>query len=535
MSTQGGNDLDAVDADVESALHRLIYLHRGSNLLASPLLRLPTELILKIFAHAIDLDGHNDSEDDDDDDDRHRHRGPPLLILTAICHQLREIGIGSPQLWGTVDLTTPSIAELFLERCKYAPHSLVKTPSPPESVSAYPVKNPRRDAVWEKLGDCAFDRLHSILFEGSQREFTLRVAGVLQRAPNVTNLDICNFWYRPDQALPWPAGTLVPNLSTLYLRKFSISWTSPLLRNLTQLTLDFVPSSSPSEYTSIEMFLTALANCPDLEILTLAHAGPDPLNGHRDSCDTVVKLVRLRGLSLEFRDPSTVGHILSHIGFPESAELGVYVPVGVDTDLSGTMSKILPRQSIQTIPQIRKSKALTVYLGDSPRFFTDNLLVHFQEEDLHLRPRRNSRGFTRFASKIAEVVGGDTITFLNMVARRNPPPDGLWKALLRGLPRLERIRYDLTEEQEDGDLVDSFVFVFSQPFEGGPVCPWLRELELPRIVFAKNTSAMVLKRALTKRAVHGRRLERIRLSSVATGVGDTQVLWPFRNLVKEVQ
>jgi len=175
MPTQSRHESGVVDASVESTLHRSIQLSRRRNLLASPLLRLPTELILKIFVHAI-------GSDDDD-------RGPLLLDLTAVCHQLRETGMASPQLWCTVDLTTPLIAEVFLERCKYDPHTLIKFPSASE---VDPVKNPRRDALWEKLEGRTFNRLRSIVFEGPRREFARRVVGILQKAPNISKLDLCN-------------------------------------------------------------------------------------------------------------------------------------------------------------------------------------------------------------------------------------------------------------------------------------------------------------------------------------------------------
>ena len=52
----------------------------------------------------------------------------------------------------------------------------------------------------------------------------------------------------------------------LYLHKIIISWTSPLLRNLSRLVL--IPGFAIClfEPTSVEMFLTALANCPVLVI-----------------------------------------------------------------------------------------------------------------------------------------------------------------------------------------------------------------------------------------------------------------------------
>ena len=535
---QSRHEPDAVHASIEIIPHRSIHLSRRRNSLASPLLRLPTELILKIFAHGIELDG-DDGDDDDNSDNSdgngHNVHGQSLLVLTAVCHQLREIGIASPQLWGTVDLTTPLVAELFLGRCKYDPHTLIKSTSASESRLLYPVKNPRRDALWRKLKGRTFNGLRSIVFKGSQRSFALTVAGVLQRAPMVSNLDLCNYWARPGQELPWPVGDPIPLLSSLRLSKFLISWTSPLLRNLTQLVLDFLPASIHSERTSIETFLTALANCPDLETLSLTHAGPDLLNGHQDNCDTVVQLRKLQEFFLEFRDSSRVGYILSHIGFPELTKLAVHVPIEIN-DMPGTVSRVLPRQNAQTAQRFRKSTALTVYLGPDPHFFIDNLLIRFQESNLQFfRSPRDPQVLTRFASKIVEVIGGDTIISLNVETQGNGAPDGMWGALLHGLPHLERICYHHIEEDGDGPLVNSFVLVFSGLFGGSPVCPRLQRLELPKGVLTQDASVTALKCALTERDACGRRLKWIGLSGDATEADDRLILEPFRGLVDEVE
>ena len=64
--------------------HRLF---RNQNLLASPLLRLPTELVLKILEHAVEPD---------DESLPLPRSGPTLLVLTAICHELQNIGMNTP-------------------------------------------------------------------------------------------------------------------------------------------------------------------------------------------------------------------------------------------------------------------------------------------------------------------------------------------------------------------------------------------------------------------------------------------------------
>ena len=104
MSAQSEYGLVTVEADIESSPQQLP--HRR-DLVTSPLLCLPAELIVKIFEHAIERDSNSSSLFSDS--------GPTVLVLTAICQELRNIGITAPLLWSTVDLTIPPLAELFLQ------------------------------------------------------------------------------------------------------------------------------------------------------------------------------------------------------------------------------------------------------------------------------------------------------------------------------------------------------------------------------------------------------------------------------------
>ena len=380
-----------------------------------------------------------------------------------------------------------------------------------------------------------FNNLRSLVFEGGEHEFARKVVGLLRRAPNVSNLDLNNILYDPTQELPWPISDLIPNLSTLRLHNFSICWTSPLLRNLTRLTLGSEFPQFPPEHVSIEMFLAALANCPDLEILDLTHTGPELLNSRQSNCDVVIQLRRLRELSLKFLNPSTVGCILSHIGYPESTRLAVYVQISMRTDLAESISQVLPHRDVQAIQHFRQLTFLTVCPDYHPQFSANNLLVRFQEPGIHTDPYRNPQAPARLAPKIVEVVGGDTIISLSIESWRIDLPGEMWEALSHGLPRLARIRYHRTWEESDLGLVNSFILVFSRPFEGQPVCPRLEYLDLPRGVLNQDSSAAALKRALTERDVCGRRLKRIRFSDDSEAeVGDLLVFETFRDLVDEV-
>ena len=114
----------------------------------------------------------------------------------------------------------------------------------------------------------------------------------------------------------------------------------------------FVPGGPCPEHTSIETLLTALSNCPNLEILSLAQAGPIHLSGHQGNRDVVVQLRKLRRLSISFDDLSGVRLVLYH---PESTKLEVYVPVCGYTD--ETIPNILIHRNVETIQNFRRSTA----------------------------------------------------------------------------------------------------------------------------------------------------------------------------------
>lgn len=508
MSAQS-EDESTAEANIEN-IRRSSHPHYNRNFLASPLLRLPTELILKIFKHAIEPD----------DSLSPSRRRSTLFVLIAICHKMREIGITTSHLWNTVNLAVPPLAKLFLERCNYDPRVLIISKYPQEGQS----RDPRREAVWEQLEGLAFNNLRSLVFEGTTPEFERRIVPILQKATNLSSLDFQNTSILGVR-LPWHPSDPIPRLSTLHLRGISVPWTSPLLRNLNRLTLDLGLVDPPSARAPIETFLAALANCPDLESLEVARAGQGILDGHQSNRAMVVQLHRLQRFHLEFNDPPTVRYLLSHIEYPESAWVRMSVAVGWDADISETIYQVLPRGNADTLRYFRKTETLITYLSDvAVRFAAGKSTIHCRNQFIH-----HPQALSRFAAKFLEVIGKDTLTLFTLKWGTNLT-EGMWEAVLHGLPRLERFSYWHCKGEGSQDVIDSFVLVFSQPFEGAPVLPQLQCLYLPRDLFTQDASATLLKRALAERVACGRRLKRIGLSDVEPEEGDGLVLGPFREL-----
>jgi peptidoglycan hydrolase-like protein with peptidoglycan-binding domain len=385
-------------------------------------------------------------------------------------------------------------------------------------------EDPGRQAVWEQLEGRAFINLHSVVFEMTPFEYDSRAFPIiLQRAANISSLDLRNTGVR-SQKFPLYPSSSIPHLSTLRLDRFTISWSSPSLRNLVHLSMNATLYGYPLEHTPIKTFLTALTNCPDLESLELWDIGQDPPDDHRGDCELVVQLPRLRKLYLEFEHAPVIGYILSHIEFPESASVGVCASLAWGVRLPGT---VFPRSTANTLQHFQGTEALTVRAGVGVCAPSSNESMF----RLSYRTIRHPQEWPWSTSKTFKVVGRDIV--VSSATWRADLTDEMWEMFLRGLPRLERISHRHYRIGKGRDVIDPFVVAFSRPFEGGPVCPQLQHLELPREVLTHGSSATLLKRALAERDACGRRLKRLGLSDDPMD-GDLLVVEPFRDFVDEV-
>ena len=567
MSAQNEDELAAVETSIETTLQRLYQLRRHRNFLASTLLRLPTELVLKIFECAIELStdgggdrgGSDDDSDDEDDTDtdsdsdtdsdehdshhcrlefgikfRGDHRspaspkcGPTLLVLVAICHKLRQIGITTPRLWNTVNLDIPSLAKIHLKWCNYDPHTLTqqsrrarKRQSTEES----------RKALWKQLEGRPLNNLRSLVFKGGSSEFRCRFIPILQTATNLSSLDLESTDFVGTE-LPWNSSSPFPHLSTLRLYGFSISWTLPLLRNLTQLSLDHGSFSPLTQHTPTETVLAALANCPALESLRINRPELDSPSARRDSCDPAVQLPKLQSLCLGLQHSSTAGHILSRLKYPQSAHVDVTVPTDSDHDISGTISRILPPDDASTLKNFQHSKTLTIYLDNNEyAFSTDKSTIRCRGRFIDSSHAK----MTRAASKTLEVVGGETVTYLSVRTWHVGLTGVMWEKLLQGLPQLERISYRCHDEDSDLDVTDPFISAIYRLYQEKLICPRLQHLELPEEVLDWESSAATLKHALMVRESLGARLKRLGLNDGTTELGNRLMLQRFVEHVDEI-
>ena len=501
------HELRIIDAKRELVLHHLIHLRRWRNLVVPPLLRLPTELILDISVVAVKLS----------------YRGFRFWVnLTAICHRIREMLIYSPFLWRIINADSIPLAKLFLKRCNSNPPALFVTD---HLFLSRPTRTDKTE-FWEELEGRTLDNLRFLMFRGLKNEFEHRVVDLLRRTQNLSTLEIetrpCLSW-----DFEWTLGNQLPHLTMLRLSQVRINWDAPILRNLTKLILNFACVRSPKRFTSVQTFLSVLENCPDLESLHLVSAGPVPEDDAKDG-GKIVPLYKLKDLVLFFEEKQrrVMVCILSHIWFPVSTK--VQIETSCRDGPLAALSQILPPPNAAIFQHLRKPTIITIYICSSLyELATDNFrLIILPECDEESYPS-NLEIMPQFLSKFVEIIGGETAIALHV--RFDLPydvPRGVWKELLRGFPHLEVICI-----QRSGGSVDPFCSVFSEPFEGGFVCPRLRDLRVPRS-FTQGSSAVTLKQALLKRGACGTRLKRI---SVNMTLEDEEgLLRPFRDVADEV-
>ena len=255
----------AIDAEIKSLqLEESRALRYRRNALA-PISSLPIEVTTLIFSflHATSSVFTRDKKPDPD----------PLawLRVAHVCHRWREIALTQPLFWSHVDFTilSPVGAAEILNRAKMAPLYLEARFLGREWDDAL---FSRFDAFQGKLQACV-PRICHLFLSADISQFPETLERLVSPAPTLEHLSLtCGNSIRSEyEVVPETLFSgIIPRLSCLEVRKYGISWTSPLLRGLRYLDI-----RRPSECPSLSVWLDALDEMPQLEMLTLQMASPE--------------------------------------------------------------------------------------------------------------------------------------------------------------------------------------------------------------------------------------------------------------------
>ena len=287
----------AIDAEINS-LGESIYALRCRNEPA-PISSLPTEIIAAIFLLV-------------------RSSGRPDIHLAHVCRRWREIALDHPLFWSHLDFTTVSSAGAteILARAKMTPLYLeAKVPGP----------------LWDNNWFVSFQKelqthvshIYHLRISGQPYYLNGTLKGLTSPAPTLEHLSLSGqrsfFSDRLSQvSVPDTVfDNTTPKLSSLELLNCSISWKSPLLKGLKNLTIRLSIGATPS----LKNWLDALEEMPQLNNLVLHSASPsDPhFPFHVERTITLPSLSRLDISTSEL----DCGLALAHLVLPSLTSLCV--------------------------------------------------------------------------------------------------------------------------------------------------------------------------------------------------------------------
>lgn len=242
----------AVDDKIKSLEESALALKLYRNTLV-PISRLPTEILSIIFSL---LPSPLAST----------HRILPVVSISHVCHQWREISLSLPHLWNHINfdqLTPDGVAEMFA-RAKMLPLHLE---------ASLQIYQPEKFKAFE--GQIKLHIHHT-------RHLTITIAGapedpertfeqLTSPAPSLEQFSIaragCDSVVIPDNLF----NGFAPSLIYLRLHNCGIGWESPLLKGLQDLDIISFPSGAQ---TTLKTWLDALSQMSRLERLTLDYGVP---------------------------------------------------------------------------------------------------------------------------------------------------------------------------------------------------------------------------------------------------------------------
>lgn len=242
------------------------------------------------------------------------------MYVTRVCSRWRNVAMGASTLWTFLDMRAGvRLVSEFIKRSKIAPLDFFmnSTAASVETVEqAMRVVKPH------------FGRVRR--FEASLRlgAMTRLVEDLQQDAPILETISLAPASH--NVIVPRDTAIIIPNifnghapsLRQIHLSNTSIPWS--LFQPPGGLVILDLNYQSPSEAPSMEIFLDILTNSPNLETLSLAHAGPQ-LSSNVFLCPTrtptkIVDLPRLQALTLNNRAVD-VAHLLVYLDVPTTCKL----------------------------------------------------------------------------------------------------------------------------------------------------------------------------------------------------------------------
>ena len=306
-----------IEREVMVELTHLRKLLRVRNRLRSPLLQLPTEIIVRILSFIMaDLGSYS--------------RAGVWSSIYGTCHRIHEIMCGATELWWRVDCARARTAHFILMRSKGNPRVIVSDLHPVSDKGIAATK--KILGHWRDKQGFRGHRLHTLEFSGSPSSFD-HFSWILERPlPRVRHMKIhvteSTIEEMMEFSLPCLAALELPMdepLQVLDLRNVTLSWSSQLnlFNGLRELHLNFEDCGS-SVIIPVDELFGILDASPQLECLSLVQVRHEvPVkNGEPLPPKRVLKFPNLASLTLD-NCPMVVKYTLTYMDLPVITSLQI--------------------------------------------------------------------------------------------------------------------------------------------------------------------------------------------------------------------
>ena len=332
MASVDDEALQKTGGEVAAVLVHLTRLLRLRNQLCSPLLRLPTETIIRILSFIMaGLDSYFYS--------------PVWTSIYSTCHVIHEIMRSATELWWRVDCTRARVAHFTFVRSRGNPQVIV---------SGSRSDGLRGDKIldnWRDKQEFRGHRLHTLEFYGSPSRFT-HFSWILERPlPRLERLKI-NITESIDEdeieiSISNPVALQLPidmPLQVLDLRNVTLPWSSHRFTGLRELHLNFRDCETIVTIPEHELFGIFDAS-PQLERLSLVQVGQKVPVKDGEPPKRILQFPNLTFLKLD-NSPEVVKYTLAYMDLPVVASLEIrsYLPL----DMAQSLNSLFPDDRLPT-------------------------------------------------------------------------------------------------------------------------------------------------------------------------------------------
>ena len=473
------------DLSISKVHEHLAALRRLRNSLASPLCRMPYEVIVKIISFV----------PDPNDEDEH---GSLLIAKSGpICNHVWSILKDTPRFWGHVDFNQrDSLTYLF--RCRGRPSRLWIRYGPSETRNSWTTSTLYN---WFAIAAPSVESLEEFRFYGTPSDFDIYrwiFANPLPRLHTLTAVsgriqyswvpEVVETWTIPGQ---FPAG-----LRSVTLKQVIIPWDTFLTNHLVHLDLDYnqTPEGVP---ISMPTFVELLSLCTRLETLHLLCAGPDTQDevlAHIPGANPV-HLTNLRVFEI-IDDALNIAYIMNHLKFPDTTHIHIEPSTDWPEHLvSFTLPRMTRISPAEGLIQWTAGQISTLTLGNT------GFTYHMDMEDEEFMETFRST----FDAPFVEFAGysASAITVLELHFDLEFEPDrAVWFTVLAAVPALQRFSC-ATHGIVSRYFAPKFFAELGRGSQGEIHCPKLKELDLSKFDLCDTRLVYVILRALTEREAAG--------------------------------